>query len=112
MADNGEDDYNDGRTVTVPTIDVISNDTFAYSQQDFPNGMAAGRGMVNLKFQYVLFPLLASGILHPSKPFETPIMGRSMFAINANFFWEIGAYDEELNTYGKTFVNFPCNQCR
>lgn len=100
MISNDDDD--DG-TVAVPTIDVISNDTFAYSRHDFPNGHAAGRGIVNLNFQYVQLPLLVSGTLHPSKPFETPIMGGSLFAINADFWWRIGAYDDGLNTYGKNF---------
>lgn len=117
----GNDDADDdgyGQTVAVPTIDVISNDTFAYSRQEFPSGHSAGRGILNLNFQYVLFPLLASGNLYPSRPFETPIMGGGLFAINADFFWEIGTYDAGLDTYGKSFVNsyifsmheFPFNQ--
>lgn len=98
-------DFDDDRTVAVPTIDVISNDTFAYSRHDFPNGHAAGRGMVNLNFQYVQLSLLPSATLHPSKPFETPIMGGSLFAINADFWWEIGAYDDGLNTYGMKLLS-------
>lgn len=98
----GNDDFDGSQTVAVPTIDMISNNTFAYSRQDFPNGYAAGRGIVNLDFQYIPISLLLSGILNPSKPFETPIMGGSLFAINADFWWKIGAYDAGLNTYGKT----------
>lgn len=104
--DDDDDDFDGDRTVAVPTIDMISNDTFAYSRQDFPNGYAAGRGIVNLNFQYIPISLLVSSTLHPSKPFETPIMGGSLFAINADFFWKIGAYDEGLNTYGKTSCAF------
>lgn len=91
----------DDRTVAVPTIDVISNDTFEHSRQQFHHELFAGRGLMSFHFEYKLFPLLISAALNPSKPFETPVMA-GLFAIDAQFFLnELGAYDEELNTYGE-----------
>lgn len=90
------DDY---RTVVLPTIDDISNYTFEYRRQHFYSIFAA-RGIFNFHFDYRHLPLLHSALLYPSKPFETPIMAGGLFAIYADFFWELGAYDEGLNTYG------------
>lgn len=61
--------------------------------------------MINLNFQYLLLLLLVSGTLYPSKPFETPIMGGGSFAINADFLWELGAYNENSETYGNVQIN-------
>lgn len=90
----------DYRTVVIPTIDVISNDTFEYSRQHFPSKIAA-RGYLDLNFDYKVLDLLVSALLKPTKPFETPIMSASMFAINADYFWKLGGFDTSLNTYGK-----------
>lgn len=90
---------NDYRTVMLPTIDVIARDTFEYRSQGH-NGGFASRGAFDWYFHYRMLPLLPPAIANPSKPFETPIMAGGLFAIHANFFWELGGYDEGLNTYG------------
>lgn len=91
----------DYRTVVLPTIDVISNDTFGYSRQYFPSGFA-GRGVFSLSFDYKLLPLSPKTIANPSKPFETPVMAGGLFAISSEFFSELGYYDEGFNgAYGK-----------
>lgn len=90
---------NNYRTVVLPTIDDISNDTFEYRRQYFYSGFAA-RGIFNFHFDYKHLPLLYSTVSNPSKPFETPVMAGGLFAIHADFFWELGAYDEGLDTYG------------
>lgn len=90
------DDY---RTVMLPTIDVIAYDTYEYRRQLHMSGFAS-RGGFNWYFKYKLLPLLPSALSNPTKPFETPIMAGGLFAISAQFFWELGAYDEGLDTYG------------
>lgn len=87
----------DYRIVMLPTIDVIARDTFEYRRQS--TGFA-GRGAFNWYFKYQLIPLLPSAIANPTKPFETPIMAGGLFAIHAKFYWELGAYDDGLDTYG------------
>lgn len=89
----------DYRTVVLPTIDVIASDTYAFRRQFHPSDFAS-RGVFDWAFKYQLVPLLPSTILQPTKPFETPIMAGGLFVISAQFFWELGAYDEGLNTYG------------
>lgn len=86
--------------MVIPTIDVISNDTFEYSRQYFPNQIA-GRGYLDLNFDYKVLKLLLSTQIQPAKPFETPIMSAGMFAISADYFWQLGGFDTGLNTYGK-----------
>lgn len=91
---------NDYRTVACPTIDIVSSDTFQQSRQALPS-VYAGRGAFDWLFDYKLLPLLPTSELYPSKPFENPVMAGGLFAIHAKFFWELGAYDNELETYGK-----------
>lgn len=97
LTDAMADDY---RTAVIPTIDVISHDTFEYKRQHFPH-IYAGRGMLDLNFNYKVLPLFLVNIQQSSKPFETPVMSAGMFAINANFFWELRGFDLGLNTYGR-----------
>lgn len=90
---------NDYRTVMCPTIDIVSDETFEQKRQGFES-IYAGRGGFDWNFDYKLLPLLPTSALHPSKPFENPVMAGGLFAIHAKFFWEIGAYDSGLETYG------------
>lgn len=82
-----------------PTIDVVSSDTFAQSRQGFPS-VYAGRGSFDWNFDYKLLPLLPASESQPSKPFENPVMAGGLFAMHTKFFWELGAYDSGLDTYG------------
>lgn len=95
------DDY---RTVVVPTIDIISNDTFEYKKQphityDGVEGGHASRGILNFRFEYKHLPMYPSAI--PSEPFETPIMAGNAFAIDAQYFWELGPYDSGMQLHGE-----------
>lgn len=90
---------NDYRTVVCPTIDIVSFDTFEQYRQGLPS-IYAGRGAFDWNFDYKLLPLLPTSAAHPSKPFENPVMAGGLFAIHAKFFWELGGYDNDLDTYG------------
>lgn len=92
------------RTVMLPTIDVIAHDTFEYRRQ-LHQHIYASRAVFDWNFKYKLVPLHPSTVVHISKPFETPVMAGGLFVITATFFWEIGAYDDGLDTYGKR-LNF------
>lgn len=91
---------NDYRTVACPTIDIVDGDTFAQYRQAFQSGWA-GRGGFDWNFDYKILPLLPNSVQNPSKPFENPVMAGGLFAIHVKFFWELGAYDSGLETYGK-----------
>lgn len=86
-------------TVVLPTIDEISNDSFAYTQQLHAKGTAS-RCIFNFRFQYKAMKSIAH-IVYPSKPFESPVMDGNAFAIRKGFFEERGAYDTGLDAYGK-----------
>lgn len=90
----------DYRTVVCPTIDIVSSETFGQYRQGFLS-VYAGRGAFDWNFDYKLLPLLPSNAKHPSKPFENPVMAGGLFAIHSKFFWELGAYDNGLDTYGE-----------
>lgn len=87
------------RTVMLPTIDVIEHETFEYRRQTHYNTYAS-RGVFDWNFKYKLVPLVPSMALRMSKPFETPVMAGGLFVMTATFFWELGAYDDGLDTYG------------
>lgn len=91
---------NDYRTVACPTIDIVDGETFAQYRQGFKSEWA-GRGGFDWNFDYKVLTLLPNSVQNPSKPFENPVMAGGLFAIYAKFFWELGAYDEGLETYGK-----------
>lgn len=91
---------NDYRTVVCPTIDVVSSETFEQSRQGFQSTYA-GRGAFDWNLDYKLLPLLETSAKNPSKPFAIPVMAGGLFAIHAKFFWELGAYDNGIETYGK-----------
>lgn len=104
----------DYKTVVLPSIDVIADDSFEFRRQKHISGFA-GRGVFDWTFKFRLIPLLPSAISHPTKPFETPVMAGGLFAIHAKFFWELGGYDEGLNTYGESvsisILNRQFNKC-
>lgn len=89
------------RVVMCPTIDKIDSQTYEYMRQKHQNSGYASRGSFDWTFRYKLLPLLPSDELQPTKPFENPIMAGGLFAISAKFFWQLGGYDEGLDTYGK-----------
>lgn len=91
---------NDYRTVVCPTIDILSSDTFAHIRRNFAS-FWAGRGAFDWNFDYKILPLMPTSEMYPSKPFENPVMAGGLFAIHNRFFWELGAYDSGLETYGE-----------
>lgn len=95
---------NDYRTVVLPTIDIITIDSFRVKRRH--ESEYARRGVFNWIFHYKATPLLPSDAGQATKPFETPIMAGGLFAISARFFWEIGGYDEGLRAYGEIYI---CN---
>lgn len=79
-----------------PTIDRINEQTFAYDFQD--NG---ARGAFDWNFDYKRLPRLPESLANPEENFENPVMAGGLFAINANYFWELGGYDEGLDIWGE-----------
>lgn len=79
-----------------PSIDRIDMNTFEYDFQD-----RGARGAFDWEFSYKRLPRTKESMKNPTKPFPSPVMAGGLFAVNASYFWEIGAYDEELEIWGK-----------
>ncbi|XP_054758573.2 N-acetylgalactosaminyltransferase 7-like [Lytechinus pictus] len=87
-------------TVVCPTVDSISADTFEYRSQG--DGMC--RGAMDWDFWYKRIPVDLSrkrlGLKYQSEPYDSPIMAGGLFAIDREYFFEIGAYDPGLQIWG------------
>lgn len=84
----------DYKTCVCPFIDVIAYDSFEYRAQD-----EGARGAFDWKFFYKRLPLRKEDLLHPTEPFESPVMAGGLFAISSKFFWELGGYDPGLDIW-------------
>ncbi|KRZ68397.1 putative N-acetylgalactosaminyltransferase 6 [Trichinella papuae] len=76
----------DRKIAVAPVIDVINDETFQYQK-----GIDVYRGGFNWNLQFRWYS---------SPPSETPTIAGGLFAIDRQFFFEIGAYDKEMKIWG------------
>lgn len=87
----------DRKTVVCPVIDIISADTLAYSSSPIV------RGGFNwgLHFKWDSVPLSdLSGPEGAIAPFRSPTMAGGLFAMERNYFNELGQYDGGMDIWG------------
>uniref|UniRef100_A0A182W887 Ricin B lectin domain-containing protein n=1 Tax=Anopheles minimus TaxID=112268 RepID=A0A182W887_9DIPT len=96
------------KTCVCPLIDVIDDQTFDVHPQD-----EGGRGLFDWTFHYKRILVKPENRISPTEPFPSPIMAGGLFAIAADFFWELGGYDEELDIWGaeQYEISFKIWQC-
>ncbi|XP_050093834.1 putative polypeptide N-acetylgalactosaminyltransferase 10 [Anopheles aquasalis] len=96
------------KTCVCPLIDIIDDQTFNVHAQD-----EGGRGLFDWRFHYKRIALKDTDRVSPTAPFPSPVMAGGLFAIGANFFWELGGYDEELDIWGaeQYELSFKIWQC-
>lgn len=78
------------RVLAIPVIDIINADTFAYT----PSPLVRGGFNWGLHFKWVNVP---SNLLTKDEdflgPFKSPTMAGGLFAIDRNYFTDLGEYD-------------------
>ncbi|CAB3380905.1 Hypothetical predicted protein [Cloeon dipterum] len=89
----------DRKRVVCPIIDILSDDTFAYIRS-----FELHWGAFNWQMHFRWYSLGSSEVSHRRKdiiaPFKTPVMAGGLFAIDKEYFFEIGSYDEGMQIWG------------
>uniref|UniRef100_A0A1B0DDB3 Polypeptide N-acetylgalactosaminyltransferase n=1 Tax=Phlebotomus papatasi TaxID=29031 RepID=A0A1B0DDB3_PHLPP len=89
----------DRRKVACPVIDIISDDNFSYVKS-----FELHWGAFNWQLHFRWFALESSELLKRrndiTTPFRTPVMAGGLFAIDREYFYEIGAYDRAMKIWG------------
>lgn len=87
----------DGKTVVCPVIDIISADTLVYSSSPVV------RGGFNWGLHFKWDPVPLSELEGPggaSDPFKSPTMAGGLFAMDREYFNELGQYDSGMDIWG------------
>lgn len=89
----------DRKTVVCPVIDIINDDSFAYVKS-----FELHWGAFNWNLQFRWFTLGGNALqkrkLDTTRPFSTPAMAGGLFAIDKEYFFEIGSYDDGMRIWG------------
>ncbi|GLH02695.1 hypothetical protein R5R35_003764 [Gryllus longicercus] len=88
--------------VLVPIIDVIDDQTFEYSySKSAPEFFQIGGFTWSGHFTWFNIPPEEEKRRQsPVAPTRSPTMAGGLFAIDRNYFWEIGSYDEQMDVWG------------
>ncbi|XP_030682068.1 polypeptide N-acetylgalactosaminyltransferase 11 isoform X2 [Nomascus leucogenys] len=87
----------DQHTVVCPVIDIISADTLAYSSSP----VVRGGFNWGLHFKWDLVPLSElGGAEGATAPIKSPTMAGGLFAMNRQYFHELGQYDSGMDIWG------------
>ncbi|XP_054724521.1 polypeptide N-acetylgalactosaminyltransferase 13-like isoform X2 [Uloborus diversus] len=85
--------------IVCPIIDVIHDETFAYTRS-----FELHWGAFNWELHFRWFPVgereLRKRVNDSMALFRTPVMAGGLFAIDRSYFEEIGRYDEEMDIWG------------
>ncbi|KAK6628245.1 hypothetical protein RUM43_002057 [Polyplax serrata] len=89
----------DRRKVVCPVIDIINDDTFAYVRS-----FELHWGAFNWNLHFRWYTLGSAEIKRRkfdiAEPFPTPAMAGGLFSIKRDYFYEIGAYDDQMKIWG------------
>ncbi|NXX68392.1 GLT11 acetylgalactosaminyltransferase, partial [Spizella passerina] len=87
----------DRRTVVCPVIDIISADTLSYSSSP----VVRGGFNWGLHFKWDLVPLAElEGPEGATAPIKSPTMAGGLFAMDREYFNELGQYDSGMDIWG------------
>ncbi len=89
------------RAFVVPIIDVIDDKTMQYYNG---NGVYFQIGGFTWSghFTWIDIPEAEKARINhsPVAPVRTPTMAGGLFAVNREYFWDVGSYDEEMDVWG------------
>ncbi|KAK5646020.1 hypothetical protein RI129_004484 [Pyrocoelia pectoralis] len=89
--------YNNRSNVAIPIIDIINADTFAYT----PSPLVRGGFNWGLHFKWENLPTgTLSKPIDFINPIKSPTMAGGLFAIDRDYFMEIGQYDAGMDIWG------------
>nr|CAB3248256.1 N-acetylgalactosaminyltransferase 7-like [Phallusia mammillata] len=94
---------NDHRACTVPLIDVIDGNKYTFTEQAGGDSDGLARGAWDWSFSWKRIPLTKKEKArrkHLTEPYRSPAMAGGLFAIDRDFFFEIGLYDDGLEIWG------------
>lgn len=93
------------KRVVCPIIDVISDDTFEYITA---SDMTWGGFNWKLNFRWYTAPNreLVRRNHDRTLPLQTPTMAGGLFAIDRDYFYELGSYDEGMDVWGGENLEF------
>lgn len=83
------------RTVVVPYVDIVDPETGEFIPAD---SFLHGGVTWDLQFLWVDVPEEERG--NEADPVRTPVMSGGLFAIDTQYFFEVGAYDEGMEVWG------------
>lgn len=89
----------DRTRVVCPVIDIINDDTFAYVRS-----FELHWGAFNWELHFRWYTLGGGEIKRRkqdiTEPFRTPAMAGGLFAMDKDYFFELGAYDDQMEIWG------------
>ncbi|KAK5641600.1 hypothetical protein RI129_010147 [Pyrocoelia pectoralis] len=102
----------DPTTIACPVIDIINDDTFAYVKS-FELHWGAFNWLLQFRWYTLAGPALQKRAKDNTEPFVTPTMAGGLFAIDRQFFFNLGAYDEGMKVWGgeNLELSFRAWQC-
>ncbi|XP_014241565.1 polypeptide N-acetylgalactosaminyltransferase 13-like isoform X2 [Cimex lectularius] len=89
----------DRTRVVCPVIDIISDESFAYVRS-FELHWGAFNWDLHFRWYTISGDELKKRRLDITEPFKTPAMAGGLFAMDKNFFFEIGSYDDKMEVWG------------
>ncbi|XP_075212593.1 polypeptide N-Acetylgalactosaminyltransferase 1 [Lycorma delicatula] len=94
--------HEDKRNVAIPIIDVIDDKTLEYQYNEGSYAFQVGGFNWNGHYTWIDVPVKEQKRIDFSQiaATRTPTMAGGLFAIDRQYFWEIGSYDKEMDLWG------------
>lgn len=91
------------KACTCPLVDVIDGNKYTFVPQAGGDSDGFARGAWDWDLLWKRVPLThreKNKRIYTTEPYASPAMAGGLFAINKNWFFELGLYDEELEIWG------------